>query len=88
MIKLDDSIANVKNGYSAADRENFRRVQTPQGFRTEKLKTAYARISSSFTDDASVYLTLYDDAKAVDGDVKTLKSQNFPILKLSRTARA
>ncbi|MDY6135689.1 MAG: 2-C-methyl-D-erythritol 2,4-cyclodiphosphate synthase [Eubacteriales bacterium] len=77
VIKLDDSIANVKNGYSAADRENFRRVQTPQGFRTEKLKTAYARISSSFTDDASVYLTLYDDAKAVDGDVKNIKITKF-----------
>ena len=73
VIKLDDSIANGKNGYRAADREDFRRVQTPQGFRTEKLKTAYARISSSFTDDASVYLTLYDDAKAVDGDVKNIK---------------
>ena len=81
VIKLDDSIANVKNGYRAADREDFRRVQTPQGFRTEKLKTAYARISSSFTDDASVYLTLYDDAKAVD--VKNLKITRFSDLETS-----
>ena len=83
VIKLDDSIANVKNGYRAADREDFRRVQTPEGFRTEKLKTAYARISSSFTDDASVYLTLYDDAKAVDGDVKNLKITRFSDLETS-----
>lgn len=83
VIKLDDSIANVKNGYRAADREDFRRVQTPQGFRTEKLKTAYARISSSFTDDASVYLTLYNDAKAVDGDVKNLKITRFSDLETS-----
>ena len=83
VIKLDDSVANVKNGYRAADREDFRRVQTPQGFRTEKLKTAYARITSSFTDDASVYLTLYDDAKAVDGDVKNVKITRFPDLETS-----
>ena len=83
VIKLDDSIANVKNGYRAADREDFRRVQTPEGFRTEKLKTAYARISSSFTDDASVYLTLYDDAKAVDGDVKNVKITRFSDLETS-----
>jgi len=83
VIKLDDSIANVKNGYFAADRNDFRRVQTPQGFKTEKLKKAYDGISSSFTDDASVYLTLYDDVKAVDGDVKNIKITRFQDLNVS-----
>lgn len=83
VITLDDSIANVKDGYKAQNREDYRRVQTPQGFKTEKLKTAYDNITTTFSDDASVYLTSFSDVTAVDGDVKNMKITRYADLQTS-----
>ncbi|MCU0435554.1 MAG: 2-C-methyl-D-erythritol 4-phosphate cytidylyltransferase [Bacteroidia bacterium] len=55
-VELIDSIRRVEDGYSiAADRGQFRLIQTPQCFRTELLREAYQQNHQPhFTDDASV----------------------------------
>jgi 2-C-methyl-D-erythritol 4-phosphate cytidylyltransferase len=56
-VPLKDSIREVKGRVSKArDRAKFRLVQTPQTFRVNEIKDAFAQAThSTFTDDASVY---------------------------------
>ncbi|AZU01776.1 2-C-methyl-D-erythritol 4-phosphate cytidylyltransferase [Brevibacterium linens] len=64
------------------DRAELRRVQTPQGFRAEVLRRAYATIAADWagpsgralpTDDAGLVERLGGDIVAVDGDDEALK---------------
>lgn len=70
---LEDSIARVKPAYASLDRNDYRAVQTPQGFKTSLIKKAYASAAGEFTDDVSVYLTLFDKIAEVESDKSNRK---------------
>lgn len=77
-IKIDDSIANVSESrYSPVSRDEYRRIQTPQGFKTEKLKKVYANLSGTFTDDASAYYSVFGNVAVVLGDIRNVKITNY-----------
>ncbi len=69
-LPLSDSL--VRADGKPVDRSIVRTVQTPQGFVTEKLKTAYShgRIA---TDDASLFYLEHGNVALVDGDAKNIK---------------
>lgn len=77
VVKPDDSIADVSGGYSPLNRDNLRAVQTPQGFKTELLKTAYFDAEGTFTDDASVYKTKFNKICTVSGNKSNRKITVF-----------
>ncbi len=70
---------------SPACREDFRAVQTPQGFRAELLRRAYAQpFNPSFTDDASVMSAAgFGDIALTAGDPTNIKITNPLDLKIA-----
>lgn len=70
---ITDSLRRVDG--SAANRADFRAVQTPQGFRAELLRRAYELPEQiDFTDDASVMTAAgFTDIALVEGDPYNLK---------------
>lgn len=76
VIEMDESVRKLdKEGGSAPlDRSGLRRVQTPQVFRSERIKKAYQQTyKNTFTDDASVYETVYGAPSLVDGNRENIK---------------
>lgn len=69
-VPLSDSLARCDG--KPVDRSIVRAVQTPQGFLTEKLKSAYShgRIA---TDDAALYHLEYGNVTLTEGDPKNVK---------------
>ena len=56
------------------DRSSLKRVQTPQAFRSERIKQAYQQpYNNVFTDDASVYETVYGTPTLVEGNRENIK---------------
>lgn len=67
-VPLTDSVVEISNGCRPLDRSLLRAVQTPQGFHSGKIKAAYAAADGlDHTDDASVYLSLYQDLILTEG---------------------
>jgi len=78
VIDMDDSVRmTLGNGKSEnLERERLKRVQTPQTFRSENIREAYHRFGeegSTFTDDASVYESLYGVVTLVQGNRENIK---------------
>jgi len=76
VIEMDESVRKLdKHGSSVhMDRSSLKRVQTPQAFRSERIKQAYQQpYSNAFTDDASVYETVYGAPTLVEGNRENIK---------------
>lgn len=73
VVPVTDSLRRVDG--TPADRSQFRAVQTPQAFRADLLRRAYALPEQpDFTDDASVMSAAgFTDIALVDGDPRNLK---------------
>lgn len=73
VVPVTDSLRHVDG--SAVDRAQFRAVQTPQAFRADLLRRAYALPwQSSFTDDASVMSAAgFTDIAMVEGHPANIK---------------
>ena len=71
VLPFTDTLGFGKEDYiTETKREKLFKVQTPQGFKTELIKKAYAAISpaDSFTDDAGVFCKYIGKVKAVIGE--------------------
>ncbi|WP_258100754.1 2-C-methyl-D-erythritol 4-phosphate cytidylyltransferase [Marinoscillum pacificum] len=75
MVPLKDSIREKGDGGTVArDRSLYYAVQTPQTFRVELIKQAFAQEESPlFTDDASVYEASGKQVEVVSGDYRNIK---------------
>ena len=76
VIEMDESVRLVKEeGHSVQmDRSGLRRVQTPQVFKSELIKEAYKQPGEEkFTDDASVYESLFEKVVLVEGNRENIK---------------
>jgi 2-C-methyl-D-erythritol 4-phosphate cytidylyltransferase len=85
-VPLKDSIRAVQ-GYTskAADRSMFRIVQTPQTFKLDLLRRAFAKAENNhFTDDASVYESAGYDVTLIDGSYENLKITTPEDLEIAR----
>lgn len=74
-----ETIAIAENSkiHSVPKRETLRQIQTPQGFFTKEIRSAYERAksenTSDFTDDSSVYSAYVDMPTLCDGDYANKK---------------
>ncbi len=76
VIEMDESVRKLDaKGHSLPlDRSSLKRVQTPQVFRAERIKKAYQQPNNNtFTDDASVYETVYGAPTLVEGNRENIK---------------
>ena len=77
VVPLVDSIREVlpEGGSRSADREHFRAVQTPQAFRAEVLRAAYAAADpqTAFGDDASLVECAGYTIGSVEGERNNIK---------------
>jgi 2-C-methyl-D-erythritol 4-phosphate cytidylyltransferase len=74
-IKSRDSVRQLREGLSASlNRDEIYLVQTPQTFRSELLRGAYAqRYTPGFTDDASVVEQFGVDITLIEGSYSNIK---------------
>ncbi len=82
VIPLYDTIKEIEAGFikKTLDREEIYRVQTPQFFKYDKLRTAYEKTKKEnriFTDDASVLEHTRGKIKAVEGETLNFKITTF-----------
>jgi 2-C-methyl-D-erythritol 4-phosphate cytidylyltransferase len=86
VVELKDSIRKIVDGSSvAADRANFRIVQTPQCFNVRLLKEAYQQpFNKGFTDDASVVEANGVGIKLVEGNYSNIKITTVEDLKIGQ----
>lgn len=76
VIDMDESVRKLDKygGSIAMDRSGLRRVQTPQVFRSERIKQAYRQpYNNTFTDDATVYEKVYGAPNLVEGNRENIK---------------
>ena len=76
VVEIDDSVRmlDAKGGSVHMDRSNLKRVQTPQVFKSDRIKRAYEQLyTHAFTDDASVYETMYGPVSLVEGNRNNIK---------------
>jgi len=76
VIALEDSVRvlDEEKGSKRIDRAQLRRVQTPQVFLSRQIKQAYEQFHDpSFTDDASVYESMFGQVKLVEGNRENIK---------------
>ena len=76
VVEMDESVRMLdsKGGSVHMDRSSLKRVQTPQVFRSDRIKQAYQQAyQNAFTDDASVYETVYGAPALVEGNRENIK---------------
>jgi len=75
VVEMDESVRLVRPGRSEpVDRSLLKRVQTPQVFRSGQIKEAYRLATDqSFTDDATVYESLFGRVSLVEGNPENIK---------------
>ena len=76
VVEMEESIRMVESQDSSVylDRAKLRRVQTPQVFRSEMIRKAYGQINDTgFTDDASVFESVFDQVTLVEGNRMNIK---------------
>jgi 2-C-methyl-D-erythritol 4-phosphate cytidylyltransferase len=75
VIRMNESVRRtMQGGSTTVDREDLRIVQTPQVFRKELIKRAYASVlTDDFTDDATVVETLGVTLNLVEGNPENIK---------------
>lgn len=86
VIEMDESVrmTDLKGGSTHMDRSRLRRVQTPQVFRSSRIKQAYQQpFNSAFTDDASVYEALFGRVSLVEGNRENIKITTPTDMKLA-----
>jgi len=76
VLEMEDSV-RILNGDGSSghlDRSRLRRVQTPQVFKSERIKKAYEQAyDPDFTDDASVYEAAFGPVTLVEGNRENIK---------------
>lgn len=85
LVDMTDSMVCVKNGIEAVNRSEYKRVQTPQGFKKEIIVDAYNRATDDFTDDLSLVKSVKEvEVTAVTGELSNIKITTrddlFPVL--------
>jgi 2-C-methyl-D-erythritol 4-phosphate cytidylyltransferase len=73
---MDETVRMVREqGHSEhLDRSILRRVQTPQVFKSELIRKAYDQpCKPAFTDDASVFESIYGEVSMVEGNRENIK---------------
>lgn len=86
VIEMEESVRIVDSeGRSLqADRNMLRRVQTPQVFKSERIIQAYEKAAGSdFTDDASVYESVFGPVTLVEGNRENIKITTQTDMKLA-----
>lgn len=86
VIEMEESvrILDQDGASSRIDRTMLRRVQTPQVFRSERIKKAYQQADSrTFTDDATVYESAYGPVTLVEGNRENIKITTPTDMKLA-----
>jgi 2-C-methyl-D-erythritol 4-phosphate cytidylyltransferase len=86
VIEMDESVRMLDQmgGSSHMDRSRLRRVQTPQVFLSERIKQAYELpFDSAYTDDASVYESLFGEVTLVEGNRENIKITTPTDMKLA-----
>lgn len=86
VIEMDESVRMLDNqgGSVHMDRSRLRKVQTPQVFRSEDIIHAYQQaFQSGFTDDASVYESVFGPVNLVEGNRENIKITSPTDLKLA-----
>jgi len=75
VIEAEDSLRTVIGmGSNVLDRNNVKRVQTPQVFQAHKLLTAYENcLEQTYTDDASVFESYFGQINLVQGNTENIK---------------
>lgn len=86
VMSIIESIRQVDEGTSkSVNRSKFRKVQTPQVFRSKELQEAYEQeYNDEFTDDASVFEANGGTIHLVDGNVENLKITTPLDLKIAK----
>ena len=87
VVEMDESVRmlDAKGGSVHMDRSSLKRVQTPQVFRSERIKQAYQQAyKSAFTDDASVYETVYGAPALVEGNRENIKLTTHADMQLAQ----
>ncbi len=75
VIAVEDSLREISGSLSkSVNRNLFKRVQTPQFFRSSLIKKAYKQpYNERFTDDATVQETLGEKIYLMEGDTENIK---------------
>ena len=75
VIEAEDSLRTVIGlGSNVLDRDQVKRVQTPQVFQAHKLQTAYENcLEQSYTDDATVFESYFGQINLVQGNTENIK---------------
>lgn len=75
VVEMDESLRLISpKGSVNLERENLRRVQTPQVFKSELIREAYRHdFPLSVTDDASVYEFIHGALTLVEGNPENIK---------------
>jgi 2-C-methyl-D-erythritol 4-phosphate cytidylyltransferase len=76
VVEMDESVRmlDAEGGSVHMDRNSLKRVQTPQVFRSNRIKKVYQQpYNQAFTDDASVYETAYGPPSLVEGNRENIK---------------
>ena len=78
VVPVSDSIREISGAEShAISREHLRSVQTPQGFDTEMLKSAFLQVyDPAFTDEASVVEAKGHKVHLIEGEKSNIKITN------------
>lgn len=87
VIEVEDSLRKVSvTGNVIIDRQNIKRVQTPQVFNAEKLIIAYENcLEKNFTDDASVFESYFGSVQLTKGNQENIKITYPADLKIAAT---
>ncbi len=73
-VDMTDSMVNIQDGISCVNRSEYKRVQTPQGFKKSIFVDAYNRAKGEFTDDLSLIKSVLDISVCpVDGELSNIK---------------
>ncbi len=85
VLEMDESVRMISEaGSENLERVNLRRVQTPQVFKSELIREAYARAyNPSLTDDASVYESVHGQVTLVPGNPENIKITKASDLELA-----
>ena len=80
VINMVNALRIVKDNkiISIAQREDFKEVQTPQGFLTEKIKLAFSQIKHyEYEDESGIFLKYVEPPNIVLGEEKNRKITSF-----------
>ena len=76
VLEMDETVRRIgiKGESMHLDRTELRKVQTPQVFKSKMIKEAYRKsFDLAFTDDASVFESLYGKVTLVEGNRENIK---------------